>query len=287
MLYSFDRRSSSEMPPSPQLLLAGGYGLFLKQKWLLTDAAKGTPSIVNVHQWNDQTPRVTKDLDFVVELNLIASPEDQNLLEEALTKNEFTVVEQNKRWQFEKQVATGQKVVVDFHAPPPLSQRNDVRVESRRVKPNPSLKQTGIHGRENREALGCELFPFLFGMAGVEIAIPNPVTFAFMKLVAMRERRAASQDSAKTPTERNAEDAQARKHANDVFRVIAMTTREENDLAANVLKATRDTAVFAHAADTCNEFFMSGGAWGTQIVAPQWRKEDFQLIQATLVRWFS
>jgi hypothetical protein len=80
---------------------------------------------------------------------------------------------------FEKKVSEGRSVVLDFHAPSPAEKRNDLRVESRRVKPQPSLGQTGIHGRVNPEAASSELHPFSFTCAGVEIVLPNPVTLAW------------------------------------------------------------------------------------------------------------
>ena len=116
--------------------------------------------------------------------------------------------------------------------------------------------------------------------------LPNSVTLAFMKLIAMRDRRLAAQDGAKSDKERDSEESQARKHAHDVCRVMAMITRKEGDLAAHVLETIRASAVFADAADTFSKFFGSEEAWGTRIVASTWRPEDLQLIQRTLATWF-
>ena len=66
--------------------------------------------------------------------------------------------------------------------------RNDVKVESRRVKPKPSLHQIGIHGRENREAVGVDLHPFAFRYQGLDVLIPNPVSLSTMKMTAMRDQ---------------------------------------------------------------------------------------------------
>ena len=43
-------------------------------------------TLVAIHRWKDQTPRVTKDFDFLISLNLIASPEEQRRLHEVLDK---------------------------------------------------------------------------------------------------------------------------------------------------------------------------------------------------------
>ncbi len=47
---------------APGLLLAGGYGLFLKQRWLVSQlpsigAGDRARILVPMHRWNDQTPR--------------------------------------------------------------------------------------------------------------------------------------------------------------------------------------------------------------------------------------
>jgi len=46
---------------------------------------------------------------------------------------------------------------------------------------------------------------------------------------ALRDRRLASQDASKSAVVRQFEEGQARKHAEDVCRVIAMLTREESE----------------------------------------------------------
>ena len=290
---------------APGLLLAGGYGLFLKQRWLVsqlhflavedgdllvTDEGEeivvdDVRTLVPIHRWKEQTPRVTKDFDFIASLDLIASPKEQRRLHAALEKHGFRVVPANARWQFEKQVGEGRTVVLDFHSPSPDGKRDDLRVQSRRVKPHRSLGQTGIHGRENPEAISAELHPFSFTCEGVEIVLPNPVTLAMMKLVAMRDRRLASQNPAKSAGERQSEDGQARKHAEDVCRVLGMLTREESELAGSVLNAVRRKPVFAEAGETFAKFFQDDEGWGAQAVAGMWETEDFQLIRKTLAAW--
>lgn len=291
---------------APGLLLAGGYGLFLKQQWLVSQlrvlgtedghsivTEKGEKLIVDevrtlvpIHRWQDQTPRVTKDFDFIANLDLIASEEEQQRLNEVLKKHGFDVVPANARWQFEKTVSAGRSVVLDFHAPAPAIERGDLRVQSRRVKPQPSLGQTGIHGRVNPEAASAELHPFSFTYDGLRIVLPNPVTLTLMKLVALRDRRAASQDASLSAEKRQQEDRQARKHAEDVCRVMAMMTRDESEIAGEVLDAVRQSLVFEAAVATFSEFFKTDEDWGSQAVAGRWQREDFQLIQNTLAAWF-
>jgi hypothetical protein len=291
---------------APGLLLAGGYGLFLKQQWLVSQlrflgnesgdsivTEKGEKLVVNevrtviaIHRWREQTPRVTKDFDFLISLDLIASPEEQQRLHEVLDKHDFKVVPENKRWQFAKVIGEGRQVVLDFHAPSPEQKRDDLRIEARRVKPQPSLGQTGIHGRENSEATGSELHPFSFKFKESEIVLPNPVTLTVMKLAAMRDRWLASQDASKPAEIRELESSQARKHAEDVFRIVAMMTREESETAINVLEVVRDNPVCSAVKATLLQFFKSDENWGSQVVKEKWQSEDFQIIQNTLAAWF-
>ena len=55
-------------------------------------------TLVAINRWNDQTPRVTKDFDFIAALDLIASSEEQRQFHAVLEKHEFKVVPANARW---------------------------------------------------------------------------------------------------------------------------------------------------------------------------------------------
>lgn len=266
------------------LLLAGGYGLFLKQKWLL--ANPGIPVIVPVQQWRDTSPRVTKDLDFVLGLELIAREETQKALRDALQKNLYTVIPKNKWWQFEKRLSETHSVTVDLHAPLPPKDHPHLRANNRRVKHKPSLRSAGIHALINPEAVGYDLHPYQFMLDGVQISVPNPVTWSLMKMAAMRDRWEQSQTADKPGEDRlNARD-QATKHAQDVCRVVAMVTRKERDQASNVVDVIQTTQVFAHARQTFSEFFETEQGWGTRNVSLMWTSDNFMLIQETLASWF-
>lgn len=270
---------------APGILLTGGYGLFLKQSWLLSNA--DIPTVVDVRVWHDQIPRSTRDLDFIAEVGLIASPEQQRAIDAVLVMHRFEVVEQNARWQFIKQLDSGHSLLLDFHTPSPSRDRRDVRVESRRVKPQPSLRSTGIHGRENREAVGCDLRPFRFPVAGLDIVIPNPVSQAIMKLSAMRDRWTRAQDATRPANERQTEEAEARKHAQDVFRVIAMMTRAEYESAPAVEAAIRDTAAFAGAQVIFDAYLANDEARAAAYLSRMWRREHLMTIRSALAAWFN
>lgn len=270
---------------APGILLTGGYGLFLKQGWLLSNGS--IPTIVGVHAWHDQIPRSTQDLDFIAEVGLIASPAHQRALDTILVAHRFEVVAQNARWQFSKQLDSGHSLLLDFHTPTPSGERRDVRVESRRVKPQPSLQSMGIHGHENRDAVGCDLRPFSFPVQGLDIVIPNPVSQAIMKLTAMRDRWARARDATRPANERQTEEAEAQKHAQDVFRVIAMMTRAEYESAPDIAEAVRNTAAFAGAKAIFDEYLATGEARAMAYLSRMWRRDHLLTIRGTLAAWFN
>jgi hypothetical protein len=89
-----------------------------------------------------------------------------------------------------------------------------------------------------------------------------------------------------SPEKRQEEDLQARKHAEDVCRVMAMMTREESETASGILDAVRKSPVFDAGKATFPEFFKTDEGWGSQAVAGWWQADDFQIIQNTLAAWF-
>ena len=105
--------------------------------------------------------------------------------------------------------------------------------------------------------------------------------------LAMNDRWLASSDSAKSPDERQAEGRPARKHAEDLMHIIAMTTRSEMDLSEAILAALRDTPSYAAATKVFVESFKTDDGWGTTTVGRFWRDDDFALLRSILNRWFS
>lgn len=289
-------------------LLIGGYGLYLKQSWLLSrtrsrsvpdgdgfaSPGENRPSpedpprvLVPMDRWQGTEPRVTRDLDLVAALDLIASPGTQHQVDAVLRRNAFEPVAGSERWKFAKQVGVDLRISLDFHAPPPPEGRKDLRSDERRVKPKPSLKDKGIHGRQDAEAVGASLHPFLFEVDGLTVAVPNPVTWAIMKMVAASERRSKSLDPVNALERRLFDEKSAAKHAQDVYRAIAMVTREENDHAPEVLGAIREKPAYVNAVRIWADLFQSEESWGCGIALGQWLPQDFGSIRTLLSGWFS
>jgi hypothetical protein len=265
-----------------QLLVAGGYGLFLKQHWLLSN--NGVPIVVRLSQWGDATPRVTKDLDLVVGLDIISASQSQKLMANALQARDFDV--KVPRWQFEKKLDADRSIIVDLHAAVAVSKHPNLQMDKLRVKHKPSLGQDGIHGRQNPEAIGCDRHSFRFEIEGIELAVPNPVAWCVMKLTAMRDRWSKGEDRSRREEDRTFHRDQAMKHARDVYRIVAMTTREERDHAVEVLEEIHGEQSFVEAGTIQRNFFRDSDGWGDRVVRALWQADDQALIRSTLAEWF-
>jgi hypothetical protein len=264
-----------------EVLVAGGYGLFLKQNWLLSN--RGQLTVVRLDAWLDSAPRVTKDLDIVVGLEIVSSRDAQARISAALQEQGFA--EKRPRWQFEKREGK-RTTIVDLHSPLPEFPHPNLATDKVRVKHKPSLGDAGVHGRQNLEAAGCELHPFRFEANGLMVGVPNPVTWSVMKLCATRDRWRKAQDQDRAEEDRTFEREQAMKHARDVCRVVAMATRNEADHATTVAASIRKTAAFADAVDIRDHFFGREDGWGSQVAQPAWQTEDLTVIRNTLASWF-
>ncbi len=270
--------------PGKNILVAGGYGLFLKQSWLLGNP--DVPVIVPISQWRDNTPRVTKDLDLVVGLDLISNAEAQKEILKIIENHGFKVSEKNPRWQFIKEVSENRKVIVELHAPLPAENEGVLQADRVRVKRKPSLGERGFHARTNPEAIGSELCPFVFEVEGMAIQVPNPITGAIMKITAAEDRwkNAAKQENSEEF--RVFSRAQAVKHAQDVCRLVAMVSRDESDATPEVINALKTMPEFKKAALIVAESFADDDKWVSQVLSENWSTESFTLIRNTLGGWF-
>ncbi len=272
---------------SDDLLVAGGYGLYLKQRFLLANPA--LPLAVPLDRWLDATPRVTKDLDLVISLDLIATQERHQGILDALERNGFRVSDRpsGRRWQFVKTLADSRVVLVELHAPRPESSHPGVMATEHRVKHRPSLGDAGIHGRTNPEAAGCELSPFRFELDGIAPAVVNPVTWSIMKLTAMDDRWANAQVQDSQEEARNFAQQQANKHAQDVCRVIASVTRGELETSGTICESLRGTPTFRRAAAIWIAAFTNKNSPPVLSAMRNWSSEDFEIIRGLGNSWFA
>lgn len=269
------------------LLIAGGYGLFLKQLWLRDRQEDATlRHVVPLERWINASPRATNDLDLVMGLDLLVDAQNRDTIHQALQDRGFEV---NKpKWQFVKRLDEYRKIQVDLHSPIPDEPQTGFKVDRIRVrssKKSPPLQN--VHGRTNAEADGCELLPFTIQVAHLDVLVPNPVTWCVMKITAMAERLAKSQADEVAPAQRASARAHAEKHARDLFRIVAMTTRQEAEQADKVINYLRTRPAYLRAQEI-RTTHMPADATGPVLpfVADAWRNDDLRALIRMLETWF-
>ncbi len=271
---------------STKILVAGGYGLFLKQRWLSNSTS--LPTVVPIPSWLDATPRVTKDVDLVLGLDLIKDAGQQKSVISALTRNDFKASDRahEQRWKFLKRLPGDQLIVIEMHAQRPDPDLDGITATDKRVKHKPSLGEQGVHGRTNPEAVGSELYPFQFSLDDVKLVVPNPVTWSVMKLTATRDRWVSSQDLARDEESREFSRVQAAKHAQDLYRVIAMMTLEERDRTSEVVESLIGTDAFAIAKQCWRNDFADNPIPIVRELGAKWQPDDAATIRGVLSGWF-
>lgn len=269
-----------------QVTIAGGYGLFLKQKWLIRNS--DIPLAVPIRQWRDETPRATKDVDLVVGLDLIANQELQPIVLSKLNEEGFRVAEERdgQFWRFQKIVLPqGSSIVIELHAPTPPADHPDLTSNRKKVKRREILADPGYDARHTAASVGFQLHPFPFELDNTALTVVNPITWTCMKILAMRSHREDSLRGEISTERRNYHQSQADKHARDVFRVIAMVTRDERDRSDELLAALQPEAVFEQVIRAYRDDFGVDG-WALRAVAPSWDEEGVVIIQSVLNSWF-
>ena len=92
-----------------RLLLAGGLGLFLKQRHLMDSAAR---TLLPVDQW--PTARTTQDIDIVLRAEIVASAAEMARFRAALDRL-GCVVDEAARWMKFTRAVDGRRVVIDLN----------------------------------------------------------------------------------------------------------------------------------------------------------------------------
>jgi hypothetical protein len=243
---------------------------------------------VPIQNWLDATPRVTKDVDLVLGLDLIKDAGHHKSVITALNQNGLEASDHalEQRWKFIKPLQDNQLIIVEMHAQRPDPGMAGITATDKRVKHKPSLGEQGVHGRTNPEAVGSELHPFQFVIDDIDLNVPNPVTWSVMKLTATGDRWALSQDPQIEEEPREFSRLQAAKHAQDVYRVIAMMTMEERDRASEVVDSIVGTDAFFNAKQFWQNHFADSPIPVVQQLGAKWLPDDATTIRQVLSGWF-
>jgi len=222
-----------ELNSSIELIVGGGYGLYLKQMHLNRNRAIRTLFLI------DQLPaaRTTQDIDLILRAEVVTDSVSMRPIRQALDRLSFEVVAGAEYMQFVRQMSVG-NVKIDLLAGPLGSFASRVPNDQRRVRPRPSVN---LHALKLDEAVGVEEHPFPIQITGhrssgqihtTTVFVPQEFSYLMMKLMAFRDRL-------------HDEDKDlGRHHAIDVYRIIGLLTEGEYDHVIRLRQDNRKIQLF-------------------------------------------
>ena len=235
------------------LILGGGYGLYLKQKQV---------SMSNAPLMLDAIPplRSTNDLDLFLRTELLVESARLIPLRDALDRLEFTVIASAQNYQFARKMEQGGQVwdiKVDLLAKPPDTLRfPQIKMDSRRIKPHPSV---GIHAHRTNEAIAIEDEAASLTLSGFRssgeaytgaVFLPSTYALLLMKLFALRDQVDAENKGF------------GRKHALDLYTLVAILTEPEYEQTKTLRERYQHTEEAKEAARIVFTLFAEDSATG-------------------------
>lgn len=233
------------------LIVGGGYGLFLQTKWLLESKE---PTRIDPFP----SARSTEDLDLFLHAEIVSSDAKFRKIREVLDKD-YEPIKGAEYYQFIKNVPSAglaSPIKVDFLAFPPESEnlRKLVDVDVRRTAPKG--KNRVLHAHTTEEAAFVEDTAIRFDLedaqGSIEIFIPHPFAYLFLKLNALNDRIV---DPLKGPY-----------HAFDIYRIIAMMTESEWNESAAFAEQFSNHRQFSKAAEIVSNLFANDDSKGLLLV---------------------
>lgn len=255
-----------------KIIVGGGYGIYLKM-----DHLRRTGGRTLLEEWPE--PRATNDIDLFLRPELLIESEKLKPLANALKSLGYEVVPSARHYQFIRLGPDGDEagsLKIDIlTGPRSRFAGTKVKADSRRAKPRPSV---GIHAHPVDEALSLEEGLLSTTLAGIlssddawktEVLLPNPYTFALMKLFAFRDRL----------DDENKEFG--RYHALDLYTILATTTEPEWDQALKLKNVHGKDPIIFEAGRLVADYFSGPNQLGmirmreSQYFQPSFQIEDF------------
>ena len=228
------------------IILGGGYGLYLRRTIL---EQEGTRTLLE--HWPEA--RSTNDLDLFLRPELLCDSNRLASLKSALDELGYTPVEGAEHYQFRKDDPDGfikRGIKIDLlTGPSSRFEGKDLKVDKRRVRPNPSVK---VHAHPTDEAITLEenLQEVKLQIAddsreSKSVFLPHPFTYSLMKLFALRDQVAIQQKGFGSH------------HALDLYSIIAMMTESEWNQANEMANANAGSKIGREAHRIVFELFNS------------------------------
>jgi hypothetical protein len=226
-----------------RVFLGGGYGLYLKQLHLMES---GQRSFLPRETW--PRPRSTPDLDIFLPTEMVIDLRHMVQLRAILDGLGYAPDEGGKFMHFEKAVPQGRVRVELLTGPIRSEQLERVRLKRPRVRPRGDVE---LHAYLTDEAVALEVAPLEVPIGdAVSVLIPNAFTFLVMKLHACHDRL-------------DDEDKQlGRHHALDVYRLLAMLSEAEEEVARQLHLEHRESSAVKRAAEIVSEHFADATSRG-------------------------
>ena len=229
------------------IILGGGYGLYLRRTILEQEGARTL-----LEHWPEA--RSTNDLDLFLQPELLCDSDRLALLKSALDELGYTPVEGAEHYQFRKDDPDGfieRGIKIDLLTGPSSSfDGTGLKVDKRRVRPNPSVK---VHAHPTDEAITLDehLQEVKFQIGGdgesanKSVYLPHPFTYSLMKLFALRDQVAIQHKGFGSH------------HALDLYSIIAMMTESEWNQAKEMANANAGSEIGREAHRIVFELFNS------------------------------
>lgn len=237
---------SAAAPEAAPLIVAGGYGLYLKQGWVVRS---GVRTLLPTRLLPEN--RATNDIDLILRAEVVVSADRMRSVRGALDRLGFTPVPGSEYLQFAKPVLPAGAIKIDLLVGPlgDLFDPGTVKLDDRRVRPRGF---GGLHAHPLDEAVGVEehALALPLGESPVRVHVPQPFTYLLMKLLAFRDR---CDDERKD---------MARHHALDVYRIVALTTTDEDPIVRRFAAEHRDHPRVVEARGVAQRYFAAPDSLG-------------------------
>ncbi len=230
---------------SADLLIGGGFGLYLKQLHLEKSVEK---TLLPRSQW--PRARTTQDIDLFLRAKVVVDEAQMARYRAALDQLGF-VVEPSAQWMKFARDVDGRTVLIDLMVGPLGDLEAQVERRNVRVKPKGS---SGLHARAADDAVEVEHDPFRLAVTddhrSCEILVPQAFSFSLMKLGALRDRiNDVNKD-------------EGRHHALDLYRIVAMLTEPEDSTATVLAALHAENPVVVAARRVVDDLFVDARGLG-------------------------